>query len=62
MQKRGTLSFAGGWWEGGGVCVCGEKHVFWTITGHCSPKIKTEQKASISQDQARAASSQECEC
>lgn len=21
MQKRGTLSFAGGWWEGGCVCV-----------------------------------------
>lgn len=59
MQKRGTLSSAGGWRkkEGGR-----ERHVFKTITGRSSPKIKTEKEASITQVQARAASSQECEC
>lgn len=36
MQKRGTLSSAGGWRKGG-------KHVFRTITGRSPPKIKTEE-------------------
>lgn len=48
MQKKGGDSLLGRWLEeegGGGWRGVREKHVFWTITGLCSPKIKTEQKS-----------------